>query len=824
MKYLFFLLLLILPFKIGAYGCCSPSSVCSSWLEIYCCNQDYQIDSPECVSEIYNFYMPKYNVCYEILNKQYSSEKWEECLKIIRKYRFWFKVIKDLNYQDSDWKSIFDFTQWNALNIFNFEYIPSFLQTWYDNHLVYKNVKYRMWKEWNILECNKDWKLLYWVHESSLYFICDENALLKYSKFDQNDLLNQKFYLWKAINIKWINFDFSKMTFRLNLINESWKPLRDSEWFPVDWLIDWKIKNNWTELEFYLPQKYEWIDWEFYYLDSSIKKIRINIYEKQTKKQEIKIGNELKSFYLSSVYPYYVDLKLQWTEDTFNVNQFYLERHNLDKAWEQVRVSRSSLNTVIVAVIDEWVSFLNKDLNKKYWINKKEIRWNWKDDDWNWYIDDYYWWNFIDNTPNVEINWAHWTNVAWIISAIHNNNYWLKWISENAIIMPLVVADSKSENAHYKEIDAIKWIIYAVDNWAKIINLSLAWPYYEWYSEAIKYANDKWVIVVVAAWNNNINVDNVKISPVCNDLNNKWDIIWVGWLDKNWSRTSFSNYWSCIDFWSYWDDIFTTPLDWYSEFDVEVWTSFSSPIITWIIALWLWVNDKLWSKEIYNALLKSLKWNVVDADKFIEIIRFDYKNFEQKIKDDIIKPLTKMKFSDIDESTSEWKASLDLSNKWIIGWYPDWTFKWWNNVNRAEIVKFLVLAKYWTNFDTSYYTWNLKYKTLLKDVDQNAWYAWFVNKAVMQNIIWWYSDWTYKPANTVNTAEFLKMLSKTFYLEENLDYSSYSDIKKEDWFSKHAWVALKYNLFPNRNWKLNPWKMLTRKEVAIAIYNYLSFK
>ena len=70
-------------------------------------------------------------------------------------------------------------------------------------------------------------------------------------------------------------------------------------------------------------------------------------------------------------------------------------------------------------------------------------------------------------------------------------------------------------------------------------------------------------------------------------------------------------------------------------------------------------------------------------------------------------------------------------------------------------------------------------------------------------------------------AEFLKMLSKTFGLPQDLPHN-YSDVPEGAWFSTFAGAAQQYGLFPGRpEGRLQPDKLLTRGEVAIAIYKLM---
>ena len=176
---------------------------------------------------------------------------------------------------------------------------------------------------------------------------------------------------------------------------------------------------------------------------------------------------------------------------------------------------------------------------------------------------------------------------------------------------------------------------------------------------------------------------------------------------------------------------------------------------------------------------------------------------------------TKNPFSDTDLSTKEGLAAYELYRRGVIGGFADGTFRGDRPVNRAEAAKFLLLARLGTFTDET------TGEAGFKDIKAGEWYVRFVIKASKLGIIKGYEDGTFKPASTVTTAEFTKMLSVTFDLEKGLPYS-YTDVTASDWFSDFAGIVEKYNLFPDRPvGLLQPDLALTRKDVAIALYQYL---
>ena len=760
---------------------------------------------------IFLLFFSEINIIYWDFN---SEEKY--FLPIDQQFsEYWFKTIDDI------------------------DKVPGFLITNPDNkYLIHKNVwvwNYRKWLKSSLSCVKSDERVMFsFDNNNNVYIYCVKEEWIIYPKFWIN---NTSYFWWEKLTINWFNFDKKKTFFSLWLVNKNWEIKKNKSWLPIEiWLNVDNIDVTSNSMELNVPLVYN-INWEPYYLfDTEIKKIRLNMfYLSCVNELQISKSYAFKNFCWYSYYRQYIDIPLKSDDsDPVSLNQYYLWSLNIEKVWNKywynlIDNSEDNLWEIVIWYLDDWVWFKNNpDFDGKIYVNNREIPWNWIDDDWNWYVDDVNWRNFIWNNNDLTPNWWHWTNWAWLIAAKHWNNYWIKWIAPNVKIMPLIICN-KNWCPRLSTFDAMK---YAIENWADIINLSISWWYSSDYNKYVKLAKDNNVILVVAWWNNWTNTSEKKVSPVCNWIT-KNDIIWVWATSQNWEKLKWSSYGSCIDTWAPWEKIFTAPIwFWYTNFDETQWTSFSSPITAWIIALWMWLNNQIDSWKIIKLLQKNTNKNIstwyyqLDVYRYIkDLVKTYWKKYIEKNREykdswinKILNNIPEKTFSDLNPETEEWKAADYLSKKWIIWWYPDWTFKWSKNVNRAEAAKFLILAYYWESFSTSYYTWNLEFKTMLSDVDQDQWYAWYVNKAVMDWVIKWYWDNTFKPWNNVNTVEFLKMISKIFYLEENLKYS-FLDVSDSDWFSKYAWIVEKYNLFPNRIENLNPWKFLTREEVSIAIYN-----
>ncbi|MFA6550327.1 MAG: S-layer homology domain-containing protein, partial [Candidatus Gracilibacteria bacterium] len=107
-------------------------------------------------------------------------------------------------------------------------------------------------------------------------------------------------------------------------------------------------------------------------------------------------------------------------------------------------------------------------------------------------------------------------------------------------------------------------------------------------------------------------------------------------------------------------------------------------------------------------------------------------------------------FTDI-QTTNVYSDAINYLESYnIIRGYEDGTFKPENPVSRAEFLKIIVLS--------SGYALNTTSSITFKDVPENAWYAPYVKKATSEGIIAGYKDGTFRPAQSINQAEALKMI------------------------------------------------------------------
>ena len=113
------------------------------------------------------------------------------------------------------------------------------------------------------------------------------------------------------------------------------------------------------------------------------------------------------------------------------------------------------------------------------------------------------------NVMPTEDSESHGTHVTGIIAAERNNGLGANGVANNVKIMSLRVVSNGDE---YDK-DVALGIRYAVDNGAKVINGSFGKyysPHSDWVQDAIKYAADNDVLLVMASGNEGMNLDEDK--------------------------------------------------------------------------------------------------------------------------------------------------------------------------------------------------------------------------------------------------------------------------------------------------------------------------
>ncbi|MET3020835.1 S8 family peptidase [Flavobacterium hydatis] len=204
----------------------------------------------------------------------------------------------------------------------------------------------------------------------------------------------------------------------------------------------------------------------------------------------------------------------------------------------------------------------------------------------------------------------HCTKMAGVIGANRENAIGVNGILQNVKIMPLNISPSGDE--HDK--DVAMAIRYAVDNGAKIINMSFGKEFSlhkEWVADAFKYAEEHNVLLIHCAGNDGFDIDENPYYPNDNDFENfkevSFNFINVGSVTHKLNSnfvSDFSNYGKQnVDLFAPGDEIYSTASK--NSYISDSGTSMSVPMVSGTAALiWLYYPN-LTAAEVKNIILDS---------------------------------------------------------------------------------------------------------------------------------------------------------------------------------------------------------------------------
>ena len=207
---------------------------------------------------------------------------------------------------------------------------------------------------------------------------------------------------------------------------------------------------------------------------------------------------------------------------------------------------------------------------------------------------------------------SHGSHVAGIIAADRNNNKGIKGVASNAKIMAIRAVPDGDE---YDK-DIALAIRYAADNGAKVINMSFGKPFSpnaEWVYDAIKYAAEKDVLLVHAAGNDGMDLDDPENPNFPNDhklLNEPEfapNVITVGALAPSWGENmiaSFSNYGRLnVDVFAPGARIYSTMPE--NEYEFQSGTSMAAPAVAGIAAKIRGLYPELTAVQVKQIIMQS---------------------------------------------------------------------------------------------------------------------------------------------------------------------------------------------------------------------------
>ncbi|MFV0237392.1 MAG: S8 family peptidase [Flavobacteriales bacterium] len=268
---------------------------------------------------------------------------------------------------------------------------------------------------------------------------------------------------------------------------------------------------------------------------------------------------------------------------------------------DQIQKEFNELLNIDTKNLDEYISFLESKINYHYNpdLDTRKI------------IGDDYDNKKDSNYGNNDVKGPyamHGTHVAGLVAAVRNNGIGMDGVANNVQIMGVRIVPDGDE----RDKDVANGIIYAVDNGAKIINMSFGKKYSPdkpIVDDAIRYAEKKGALLIHAAGNDGEDLDlqlHYPVNIIKNDtIATNWITVGASTPHKEHLAATFSNYGSkTVDLFSPGTEIYsTTPNNQYQSLQG---TSMATPIVSGVAALVWSYYPELTAHELRNVLLQSV--------------------------------------------------------------------------------------------------------------------------------------------------------------------------------------------------------------------------
>lgn len=174
----------------------------------------------------------------------------------------------------------------------------------------------------------------------------------------------------------------------------------------------------------------------------------------------------------------------------------------------------------------------------------------------------------------------------------------------------------------------------------------------------------------------------------------------------------------------------------------------------------------------------------------------------------------------LDLLETHWSAPFveRLADLTVVHGYPDGTFKPAQNINRAELTK-MALRAFEVEFSETVE------ESFFPDVPVKEWFAVYVKKARELGIVEGYEDGTFRPAQSVNRIEALKIVLETSGLDLGSYQQFFKDVPAGSWMDKYIGFAAEKGIVEGyEGGVFKPGNAINRAEVSKIIIKILDLK
>jgi len=271
--------------------------------------------------------------------------------------------------------------------------------------------------------------------------------------------------------------------------------------------------------------------------------------------------------------------------DTYYSDQWALSKISASSAWD----TSTGSNATKIAIVDTGIKGTHEDLN-----GKVTVGYAYQNGGSTEYV-------IPANTDSDE--YGHGTAVAGAAAAITNNSLGIAGINWQTELMPIKVFTNVGGSYIAYDSDIALGIRYAVNNGAKVINLSLGGPdESSTLEDAINYAYDtKGAVVVAASGNDNSTVsypaayENVIAVGATNQSDNRCG-------PSDWGIGHGSNYGPELDVVAPGNQVYTTEDNVSYDYGQVSGTSIAAPYVSGLVALVWATNSSLTNNEVTEKI------------------------------------------------------------------------------------------------------------------------------------------------------------------------------------------------------------------------------
>lgn len=505
-------------------------------------------------------------------------------------------------------------------------------------------------------------------------------------------------------------------------------------------------------------------------------------------------------------------------DDPYYVDQWGLGKIEAESAWDELG---SNTQTINVAILDTGIDLTHEDLQGVIATDPTQS---------NSVLGKHF---FTDKTGkqasdnDITDSVGHGTHIAGIIGAVANNGKGIAGISSAARIMPVKVLDGIG---YGNDADIAQGLVWATDNKARIINLSLSGSVKtKTLGNAVKYAVDRGVIVIAATGNEGNSGPNY---PAAYD-----GVIGVGATDDEDMWMHESNYGSYVDLVAPGVSILSTYPASKSydgtEYEVNTGTSMAASFVSGLASLILTKNPNLTGEQVKGIMMVSATdLGQTGWDRFYGYGRIDA-NRALGFSDDTKEPTVAITSpasgtvvsassmnmtataSDIDSDIAFVEFLVNGTRAVSTSTFPyqvSIKTKDFDGLNKIQAVVYDKNGNSASSEITCY-------KQSFTDVGIDHWAFLDIEALEKNKVLTGYPDGSFMPGNFVGRAEFVKMLIEGLGLSKKTYYSGYfKDVPKTGWAWPYVEAAYDMGLVNGyTESEFAPDKKIKRVEVATIL-------